>query len=63
MSESKRGVRPRTLGANFTMRLEPAMRERIDQLAAIEKRPPAHMIRILIEEAIAARDQATKESS
>lgn len=61
MESGRRGTRPKTLGSNFTMRLEPAVRQRIEELAAQEKRPPAHMIRILLDEALATRDASSEK--
>jgi hypothetical protein len=46
------------LERNFTFRMNQAMRERIDHVAAAEERSAASAVRVLLAEALNARDEA-----
>lgn len=63
MAEKHPGGRPRLYTSPTTVRLKPETRAEVDRLAEEKRWTPADTMRYLIEEALAARDQATKEPS
>ncbi len=60
MSDTPKRGRPKVLTGGFTVRLEPAAEEQLRQMAKRENRTPAQMTRILIGEALATRESASK---
>jgi hypothetical protein len=49
------------LTEEFTVRMTPGMKARIVALARREKRKPADMVRILLDEALAAQEEWRRE--